>query len=429
MEAPQPRLRAWTVSEAAADLAATVDVPACAAQVSGDIAAEVWDDRDEPGFRAALDRSVSSNIAAIFDIMRGRLVLETARPQQALEFAEVSAQLDVPAAEIERAYRVGVASVWTQWLTLATAHAERTDVPLARLVAGPSMTIMGYVDHILSSVVSRYDVVRGELQQTRRQLRRLLILQLLDGTLSDVTPEVEQQLDYCLADTHLALLVQGGRAQSGDGIGELRAAADARRMLVLQHGPQSWIVWLGRPAGFGPVQLSRLRRVLREGSMTVAVGEPSTGLAGWRRTYRQALDTARVQRALGLDDHRCVWAANVRLEALMLSDEERARQFVREELGPLADQDAVAQRLRETLLAWLSTGSHVSAAATLGVHENTIRNRIRQAEELLRTPLIHRRTELQVALRLERVLQDAGPSTDRLGAHDPLVGPDGAPAG
>ena len=43
----------------------------------------------------------------------------------------------------------------------------------------------------------------------------------------------------------------------------------------------------------------------------------------------------------------------------------------------------------------------------LRVHENTIRNRIRAAEALLGTSLMNRRTELQVALRLERVLNAA----------------------
>ncbi len=171
------------------------------------------------------------------------------------------------------------------------------------------------------------------------------------------------------------------------------------------------------------MQLSRLRRALAGGPMTVAVGEPSAGMEGLRRTYRQAVDTARVQHALGLVGNRCVWAADVRLEALMLGDEDRARQFVVEELGRLAGPDTVAQRLRETLLAWLSTGSHVSAAAILGVHENTIRNRIRQAEELLGAPLVNRRTELQVALRLERVLQAVAPAAARF-TGDPL-GQDG----
>lgn len=54
----------------------------------------------------------------------------------------------------------------------------------------------------------------------------------------------------------------------------------------------------------------------------------------------------------------------------------------------------------------------------LGVHENTIRNRIRQAEDLLATPLVNRRTELQVALRLERVLQADSASTGAFARSD-----------
>jgi DNA-binding PucR family transcriptional regulator len=99
-----------------------------------------------------------------------------------------------------------------------------------------------------------------------------------------------------------------------------------------------------------------------------------------------------------------MWAPDVRLESLLLRDTARARQFVESELGTLASNDAVAKRLRETLLTWLATGSHVSAAALLDVHENTIRNRLRQAEEMLGVALHQRRIELQVALRLERVL-------------------------
>jgi DNA-binding PucR family transcriptional regulator len=90
---------------------------------------------------------------------------------------------------------------------------------------------------------------------------------------------------------------------------------------------------------------------------------------------------------------------------LLLSDILRAQQFVEAELGPLAKNDSVANRLRETLLAWLATGSVVSAAALLEVHENTIRNRLRQAEDMLGIVIHQRRTELQVALRIARVLR------------------------
>jgi DNA-binding PucR family transcriptional regulator len=53
----------------------------------------------------------------------------------------------------------------------------------------------------------------------------------------------------------------------------------------------------------------------------------------------------------------------------------------------------------------------VSAAALLGVHENTVRNRVRRAEELLpRGVTLQRRTELQVALRLVLALGESSGS-------------------
>jgi sugar diacid utilization regulator len=338
--------------------------------------------------------------------MLARVELEAARPQQALEFADLSAELGVPSAELERAYRVGQAAVWEQWLELATAYAAQHDLPLVELIDGPSQTILGYVDHIMTSVTERYDSRVSEQQRTRRQLRRLLVRQLIDGTIDEATPELDHQLAYPLADTHVALLVhpREGGLQDAD-IAALRDAADARATLAVQHGPGSWVLWLGRPGGYDRARLARLRRAIAAGTAAVAAGEPAAGLAGLRRTHAQAIDTARVQLALGLTAHPCVWASEVRLEALLLATPDRAARFVDEELGRLAAQDTLACRLRETLLAWLSTNSHVSAAASLGVHENTIRNRIRQAEELLDAPLTLRRTELQVALRLERVLR------------------------
>ncbi len=400
------RLRAGTITAPARALAETVDVLATAGRVTEDIMDQVWPTRDDPEFRAAMGGSVEGNIAAIFDILRGRVGLASAQPLQALEFADTAAQLGVPVSELERAYRVGLASVWSQWLRLATAHAMAEGLALGDFIDGPSLTIMSYVDHILVSVTSRYEERAGQLQQTRRQVRRLLVDQLLDGSIDRNIADLDERLDYCVADTHLALLVHPeGALLPQTTVLRLRGAADARAALVHQHGPGSWVVWLGRPGGYDRQQLQRLRRELTQGADGVSVSEPAAGVEGMRSAHRQSIDTARVQLALGLAEHRCVWAPEVRLEALLLADEARAARFVAEELGRLAEQDTLAQRLRETLLAWLSTSSHVSAAATLGVHENTIRNRIRQAEELLDAPLATRRTELQVALRLERVLR------------------------
>jgi hypothetical protein len=399
------------ICEAARDLAAVVDVDLAAEGVTEDIMADVWPSMDDASFRAAVHRSVLDNVRAIFDVLAGRIELDSAAPQGALAFAEVSAQLDVPVTEVERAYRIGTASLWTRWFDIARAHSEGSDQVLADLLSGPTLAILSYTDHILASVISRYGTIRCELQRTRRDLRRLTLKQIIDGSIQSVTDQLNETLAYTLSDTHLAMLLQTGASRPPDReIATLRAAADARGTLVLQHGAQSWIVWLGFQSGFGAAQRSRLRRALAETGFTVAVGEPGAGLAGLRRTREQALEAARVQRALGPAGHTCLWAREVRLESLLLNDEERAREFVAEELGQLASPDAQAQRLRETLLAWLATGSHVSAAAILGVHENTVRNRIRTAEDLLGTSLLPRRTELQVALRLGSVLNALDPA-------------------
>ncbi len=401
----RPRRKPACVSQRARELAATVDVRQVATDVTDEIMDEVWSHRDEPGFYSSLDRSVYGNIDAIFETLHGRRTIDELPPTSALDFADTTAQVGIPAIELERAYRVGVASLWSQWFDLASDHAERTEESLDELVRGPSLTFLGYIDHALVAVVQRADTVRVELQRTQSQLRRVLLLQILDGSVSDATAELDQQLNYAVGDVHLALLVQSEAPQSlQKEIAELRATADARDSLVLQNSPRSWFIWLGRPAGFGPAQVSGLRRALSRSTLTVAVGEPAAGLAGLRQTYQQAFETAHLQHALGSVGHRCMWAADVRLESLLLRDTTRARQFVDAELGRLAANDSLAERLRETLLTWLATGSHVSAAALLRVHENTVRNRVRQAEELLGMALHQRRIELQVALRLERVL-------------------------
>jgi len=176
-------------------------------------------------------------------------------------------------------------------------------------------------------------------------------------------------------------------------------------MLEFHHGPRSWLVWLGRREPFGPAALAKLRRAIADSGLTIAVGEPARGLEGLRRTRHQALDAGAIQQALGAGAHPCVWASDVRLELLLLQDHALARRFVTDELGPLAGDDRRACRLRETLTAWFASGSHGGAAGLLGVHKNTVRNRLRDAEQLLGTSLWIRSTEVQVALRLHRILR------------------------
>jgi DNA-binding PucR family transcriptional regulator len=61
----------------------------------------------------------------------------------------------------------------------------------------------------------------------------------------------------------------------------------------------------------------------------------------------------------------------------------------------------------------LSAGSQARAATELGVHENTVRLRVRCAGEELGAALSERRTELLVALRLCEALGPEAADSDQ----------------
>jgi DNA-binding PucR family transcriptional regulator len=185
---------------------------------------------------------------------------------------------------------------------------------------------------------------------------------------------------------------------------QLRDALGASDVLLHPERVHGWALWLGRRDAPTRVQLSRFQRAVDALGLDGGAGEPQAELTGFRRSHVQAREALRVSDALAEEAGGVVLYADVRLEAMLLADDTRAREFVADELGPLAGDDERGARLRETVAAWLSTGSHVGAASLLDIHEHTVRNRLRQAEELCGTTLAARRTELAVALRLHRVL-------------------------
>ena len=105
----------------------------------------------------------------------------------------------------------------------------------------------------------------------------------------------------------------------------------------------------------------------------------------------------------------------VALAAIATADLQQARDFARRELGGLAGSTDEARRLAATALVYLEEGSSARRAASqLHVHENTIKNRIRTAEELIGHPITTRVAELLLALRIgaladspERISRDS----------------------
>ena len=98
----------------------------------------------------------------------------------------------------------------------------------------------------------------------------------------------------------------------------------------------------------------------------------------------------------------------VELVSLLAGDFPRAKAFVARRLGPLASPGEPAERLRETVLAFLTAGgSATRVAKQLFVHQNTVAYRVKRAEELLGRRVTDDPVELECALTLAAVL---GPS-------------------
>ena len=176
-------------------------------------------------------------------------------------------------------------------------------------------------------------------------------------------------------------------------------------MSVSVSGQTAW-AWLG-----GATQSDqRLRRALAElelDDVGLAFGRIGEGPDGFRRSHREARGAHRIAAATGA---AVTHYDDVALECVMLADERAAREFVAAELAPL-DRGRDGGKLRETLTAYFASGFNASAAAaTLKVNDRTIAYRLNSIEEQLGRSVRARQTELQAAIRLERVLERRRPS-------------------
>ena len=159
--------------------------------------------------------------------------------------------------------------------------------------------------------------------------------------------------------------------------------------------------WLGARR---PVAVSELKRLLSDGvagDATLAVGEPHSGLEGWRLTHREA---QAAQQVMLRRPRPLTCARDVILIAAMLRDDVLAKSLFETYLAPLEGHGDTGAVLRETLRAYFSAGLNAAtAAAALAVDRHTVQRRLRRVEEKLGCLLRDRHAELVVALSLEEL--------------------------
>ena len=181
------------------------------------------------------------------------------------------------------------------------------------------------------------------------------------------------------------------------------ATATDRRLLAVDRGEGTAWAWLG---GRRSIELPDFEHQLRSTwpeEVSVAVGEPSKGLAGWRLTHRQA--KAALPIALRGSQQQIRYA-EVALLASVLQDDLLADSLRQLYLIPLESERDGGETLRSTLRAYFEAERNVSsAAASLGVSRRTVTNRLSSIEENLGFRLCDRSAEIEAALRFHDLSQ------------------------
>jgi DNA-binding PucR family transcriptional regulator len=310
-----------------------------------------------------------------------------------------------------RAYHVGHATFFRRFA--ARLRAELTDsTELARGMELGATWTFDYIQALSRSLVARYADERERWVRSAAAVRTDTVRALLAG--EPLEPHAAgQRLRYELDRHHLAYVVWSVGDSSGEDFGALERVAQelahsvgSPSALVVPFGRQVVAAWIGShdrapeiPGSFG----------IESGAadeMLAAFGAPAHGVAGFSRSHRQAMHARRVARLSDRRPGTTTRFRDVAVTALASVDPQLASDFVSDELGELASQEDDALRLAATLRAYLEERSSPRrTAARLGVHENTIKHRIKSINQILGRPTDERVCELLVALRLARLTE------------------------
>lgn len=324
-------------------------------------------------------------------------------PTSLLAQARLAARHGIGLDTVVRRYVSGYTLLGDFALQEADAEFAQRGVLLHRALIGRT----AQVDRLIAAVADEYrrEAALRPLSGEERRVER--VERLLAGELIET-----DDFPYDLEGWHVGLVFIGGDPKP---LQQLAAELDRRLLSVRPHPETIW-GWLGGRRRLEVKRVAeRARKLLPDGSC-LALGEPAAALAGWRLSHNQAKAVLPFARVLG---GRVVRYSEFGLLASLSRDEILVRSLRDLYLVPLADERDGGEALRCTLRAYLETGRNItSTAAALEVNRETVRNRLRLAEERLGCRLDDCGAELELALKLDEHLP-----LDRglvLAAHPPI---------
>ncbi len=256
------------------------------------------------------------------------------------------------------------------------------------------------VDRLMAAVAAEY---MNELARMRRSPSQRLAERVQRLVVGDSPADVGD-LGYAFDAWHLGMIVKGGNGEAA--VRSLAAGLDCQILAVPRGNEIVW-AWLGARRALAVPDIERLLASDAAGGMSLAVGEPHSGIDGWRLTHREA---QAAQEVMLRKPQRLTRARDVILLAAVLRDDALAKSLHETYLAPLEGHGDSGVVLRGTLRAYFSAGLNAAtAAAALAVDRHTVQRRLRKVEEALGRLLPDCHAELVVALGLEELEAQADP--------------------
>ncbi|MGK8521171.1 PucR family transcriptional regulator [Nocardia asteroides] len=394
------------------------------AEVSAVIRAQVAALDLDARLRGMFEAGTTDNFLSVLDFVRNDLTEHDVHaPPRALVYARALAQRDVPLSALIRAYRVGQAA----FLDVAMRYAVElggsgSAAAIIRIVNRTAV----YIDRVCEHVGVAYEQERDRWVGSRSGLRQEWVARVLDGSADDLG-QAEQVLRYPLTGGHIAVNAwtdpQISARAAVEILDAVRAAlaplfGNPRGVLLVPTDEREVRLWFSASADL-TIDAAAIVRALSAMALPVrvAVGGHGAGVAGFRRSLRQADRVRELVLLAGPGAPRAVTHDQVAAVALLGGDIEELRQYVANCLGELAIDTQRNLWLRETLRVFLAHNrSYAAAAQESAVHRNTVQYRVRQALDLIghdfddpdRT--LHLHLALQAARWLGSAVLRPGPS-------------------
>jgi len=385
----------------------SADIPALANSMFAYLTARIPEVDMDAEARSLTLASCASNLEAALWMLRHEIPGTRAEPPvAALEHARHMAAHGVSINATLRFYRLGHAWFWNLWVdALGTQIAD--GVRLAAVLQETSAVSFAYLDEISTAVSVELLAERDRRVRRLTAQREDLIVRILAGETVDAA-RAERTLGFAFSARHLAFIcwTEGDPADLERTAAAFAALLASGRPLLVAHGGAEIAGWqqLDTDASGAVARAVAAAAELPPGAR-IAVGTAGLGVEGFRAGHEDARQAQRCARIAGPRAAAITSFEDIRFVDLLSRDLPAARAFVAAELGGLATGDERSEALRGFLRVLLEKeGDATATAAALGVHRNTVRQRLARAEDLRGRPVTQNGAELRAALALTEAL-------------------------